>query len=347
MVNKMRFDKKNLSHRMLVLEIGAVCCALLCWVIFAVSAIWGWCGNFVWQRVFAAFTLAIIICVVLAWCFWIGVPAKQLAREDRRFADSDILDQVYLPSCYWSDSNRSVIERFQVITDHKAVIAQSIEASRYMALQQQINPHFLYNTLDALRSDMLIAGNDEIAETIEALSRYFSYVVSNMDQLANVYEELGNIRDYFHIQEYRFGERVHLCIINDLVEEDVHDLVLPRMTLQPLVENAITHGLELSEENGTVTIHLEETETSLIIHVMDDGIGMDTAMLNRLNEYLNHPSKIETESRKKRGGIALGNVNSRIKLLFGEAYGLRVQSSPGAGTDISVFLPRRTREETS
>ena len=271
---------------------------------------------------------------------------KKLDEEVLGFVNSRDRDLSYQPTVLWSQEEKAVLDRYEQVLKRKEMIGQAIEASRYLALQQQINPHFLYNALDSIRGDILIAGEEQIAETVEALSKYFSYAISNLDRLATIQEELGNVKDYFRVQQYRFEDRIHLEIENDL-EEDGRNLMLPRMTLQPLVENAILHGLEKLTHEGTVTLTLEETPDQLIVRVADDGIGMPEAELAQLNDRLKDPlpESLDSRSRKKKGGIALNNLNRRIRLLFGDGYGMKIYSMEQMGTEVCLFLPRITREE--
>lgn len=275
----------------------------------------------------------------VVYCF---VPYQKHVQEDMEFSRQTSRNLQYQPEYQWASSNAKVLMRYSKAVSWKEVTELSVKSSRYMALQRQINPHFLYNTLDAIRSDMIIEGNLQIAETVEALSKYFAYAVSNMDQMATISEELNNVRDYFAVQKYRFEDRLSLEIINDADETMIQDICIPRLTIQPVIENAITHGLETSQENGKITVHMIPAEQNLTIHVIDNGVGMDRESLNQLNERLR---RAEPQSQKKqRGGIALINVNSRIKLLCGEDYGLHVFSMQGIGTDVHICLPLEMRD---
>ena len=270
---------------------------------------------------------------------------RQLERSDRTFAYSEEVDSAYEAPAVWSVSSGQVIAKYRSMVNNKKQFDEALQATRYIALQQQINPHFLYNTLDAIRSDLMIAGQDELADTVESLSRYFSYSISNLDRLATLLEELANVKEYFRIQKYRFEDRINMVVRDDFEREKLDSLLVPRQTLQPIVENAINHGLENSNSPGTVTIGFSETEKNILIHVSDDGVGMENAALERLNTELQSGYLEETRTgQKKRGGIALRNVNARIRLLFGEDYGLRVFSVQGAGTEVTIRLPKNYKE---
>lgn len=212
--------------------------------------------------------------------------------------------------------------------------------AQYLALQNQINPHFLYNTLESIRSEAMEAGMDSVVCMTEALAHFFRYTISNMENMVTLEEELDNINTYFLIQKYRFEERIGLTIEYD---EEEHDLLnhclLPKLTLQPVVENSIIHGIERKMGYSTVRIVLRCTEKRLIIQVSDDGIGMQPEALDDLNRKLNQSLFESLHNKKKKGGIALVNVNNRIHLIFGEEYGMTVYSTPGVGTDVMIELP--------
>lgn len=289
---------------------------------------------------------AVIAGNVLLWLFYFVRPYRFQRKADLEFAGSGDLRDAYEAPYWWSESSRKVTDRFRAMTDRREVMELALQSSRVIAMRDQINPHFLYNTLDAIRSDMIISGNMRTADTVEALSRYFTYVASNDDQITTICEELENVRDYFQIQKYRFEDRLELEIENEIGEEGIRELTMPRLVLQPLVENAISHGLELTGKTGIITLILRRTEDELDLHVTDNGVGMNAEELNRLNERLRNPEKAQESSRKKKGGIAMNNVNSRIRLIYGEQYGLRAFSMEGIGTDISVSIPVRRREQT-
>ena len=207
--------------------------------------------------------------------------------------------------------------------------------AEYLALQNQINPHFLYNTLEAIRADALIAGVDQIADTTEALATFFRYTITDVERLVTLSDELENVEDYFTIQKFRFGDRMNLEL--ELNDEEILSARMPRLVLQPLVENAVAHGLEEKTGEGTVKVVVESSRNVLYIYVKDD-----TEQMEKLNEIFsaqNRTRKRFGDGRNRKGGIALPNVNSRIKLLFGEDYGLHVFSSEGMGTEIRMLLP--------
>lgn len=238
------------------------------------------------------------------------------------------------------------LTKFKEMMNTNELISVSKKQAQFLALQNQINPHFLYNTLEGIRGEALMAGLDSVAEMTEALSTFFRYTISNVEHLVTLEDELTNIENYYIIQQYRFGERLNLSIeMNPEEEAMVMKYKLPKLTLQPIVENAVYHGIEMKIGKGTVRIKIETTPKRLIIIVSDDGLGMDEDKLEELNNKLNHSSfdYVKPENEEK-GGIALINVNRRIQLIFGEQYGLNVYSRKNVGTDVEITLPLISKE---
>ena len=204
-----------------------------------------------------------------------------------------------------------------------------------LALQNQINPHFLYNTLEAIRGDALKIGATNIADITEALAVYFRYSISGVASSVSILEELDNVRNYLKIQQYRFGDRIHTQILYS--GDDVLSYTCPKLIVQPVVENAIFHGLEKQSQAGKIVIEVEELQNKIRIVVSDDGIGMTEEQLAGVIERM----KDETfDSGRQKHGFALRNINKRIKLLFGEQYGIWIFSVEGIGTSVNIDLPK-------
>lgn len=251
--------------------------------------------------------------------------------------DSKALDDI---DVYYTEEMERTFSKFFSLFESINAIKLTNTHAEYRALQNQINPHFLYNTLEAIRSDALCEGADNIANITEALATFFRYTISNVNSMVTLEAELNNSENYFAIQNYRFGDKINLKI--NLSDEDVSVLEyeIPKLTLQPIIENAIIHGLEHKVDRGTIEIDITTTEDRLMIKITDDGVGMDEAVLNNINERLHEISGEGLKLKNSpKGGIALINVNNRIKLQFGEKYGLRVYSIRNFGTSVEVTLP--------
>lgn len=213
------------------------------------------------------------------------------------------------------------------------------------SLQSQINPHFLYNTLESIRSKALLHDEEEIATMIETLARLFRYNISRRSTEASILDELENVKNYVRIQNYRFRDKFTLRLDLDDLGEVPGNYMLPTLTLQPIVENAIHHGLEPKIGPGTILIRGFQTQSKLILQIQDDGVGISPKQLDALRARLFHPDIIqdglqESGDGPRRGsGIALKNVHQRLQLFFGPAYGLEITSAVGVGTQIELCMP--------
>lgn len=208
------------------------------------------------------------------------------------------------------------------------------------ALQGQINPHFLYNTLNTIRGQALWEGMDSIAEMTQALARCLRYSINMNNQMVTLAEELDNIKYYFHIQQTRFGDKLEFEIeVEDYRNGNIYDFKIPKLTIQPIVENAVFHGLEQRVGMGKVIIKAFATDTRLAINIIDNGVGIERKRLNHLNKNLYLGTNAKLEDNEDRGSIGLYNVNQRIKLYYGEEFGLRIQSIVGVKTNVEIIVP--------
>lgn len=290
--------------------------------------------------------LTVSIVLELALCalayFWVMRPYRQYARRATLFLDGYTLSlNEDGNATELSPVSERLMGRVKEEFDAAHLLKLSKRQAQYRALQNQINPHFLYNTLESIRSEALMAGLDSVADMTEALAVFFRYTISKLENLVSIEEELQNCLTYFHIQQYRFGARLQFQIDCDPEDRDeIFRCRIPKLTLQPILENSIIHGTELKLGAGRLTVKLERTQTLLTITVSDDGAGMDEAALTKLNDKLDKSGRAFQDSREEQhGGVALVNVNNRIHLLFGEEYGLHVFSMPNVGTDVQITLP--------
>ena len=207
------------------------------------------------------------------------------------------------------------------------------------ALQSQINPHFLYNTLESIRGEAMEEGVDGIARMVKALADIFRYSITNQNKMVTLEEELKNIDNYLDIQQYRFNNRFN--VVKEIDEASKKTLI-PKLIIQPLVENAIKHGLELMSEKGTIKIKTTMTDDSVIVNIEDNGLGMDKETLEQINISL-----AEGVGRRKRGkvrvGLGLININERIKLIFNVDFGLKIFSMKDVGTNAELRIPKITK----
>lgn len=202
--------------------------------------------------------------------------------------------------------------------------------AEYAALQAQINPHFLYNTLDTICCQAKLAGNEEIFDTTYALASLLRAAMNNPNPYIPVKEELQYINDYIHIQKSRYRDRIHSSIS---VDPRALDLMIPKLTLQPIVENAFVHGLEEKSGQGMISISgiYNPEEETVIFMIRDNGIGMNHAQIE----------KALIPAPGSKSGFGLSSVHKRLQLLYGERFGLNIQSDLGKGTTVIVRLPAR------
>lgn len=205
-------------------------------------------------------------------------------------------------------------------------------------LASQINPHFLYNTLESIRMQALTAGNKDVANSIKLLGKSMRYVLENTGTgFITLKKEIDYIETYLRIQKLRFGDRVnfHIVIEPGLVPQQ--QLILPFL-LQPVIENAIVHGLEEVTENGCIEVRLEKAGELLQATISDNGIGMNEEELAKLQE------NIKKNTLNASRSIGLGNIDRRIRLCYGKEYGLTIRSNRGEGTRVILQLPIKTTE---
>lgn len=223
------------------------------------------------------------------------------------------------------------------IKEQELMIRQ--QEMEFKMLASQINPHFLYNTLETIRMRAFSAGDKEVAKAIKLLGKSMRYVLENIGtSFTTLAEELHHVDEYIEIQQLRFGERIgyERQIEEGIVPEKYH--ILP-LLLQPVVENAIVHGLDEKEADGLVKISIycktpdAAGEEFLIIDVEDNGCGMTEEALGRLR----HDIEIRDMSRSK--SIGLYNINQRMKLHYGEGYRVHVYAEPEKGTRVRLILP--------
>jgi two-component system sensor histidine kinase YesM len=289
--------------------------------------------------VFAAFPVALKLFVIN--------PYREAERMLALFSKGYSTEGVSSLRCQISPGVEGLVDRIEDMLSSDEAVNISKRQAQYLAMQNQINPHFLYNTLEGIRGEALTSGAEEIAKMTESLSQFFRYTISNLERLVTFDDELTNVRNYCHIQEYRFGDRLKLEIEFEDDEDQgaVLNAKVPKLILQPVVENAIIHGIEERTGTGLVRILVQYTGSRIIITVSDNGIGMSPLKLRELNDNLaNVYGRFEKGAKEdEAGGIALANVSNRIKLLFGEDYGLVVTSSENVGTDVEITLPYITR----
>ena len=202
------------------------------------------------------------------------------------------------------------------------------------ALQEQINPHFLYNTLDSIVRVMETGRTPEAIEMVQALAKLFRLSINNGDYFLNVEQEMDYARNYLTIQQVRYKKRFKYELYMD---ESIKDLPCPKIILQPLIENSLKHGM--SDMPGcTLIVRARQEGYNIVLSVEDDGLGIPPEKLKKLQEMLRGDSNIMV--KKSRYGIGLRNTNRRIKLLYGSDYGLTIESEVEERTCVTITFPK-------
>lgn len=209
------------------------------------------------------------------------------------------------------------------------------QEAQMKSLQMQINPHFLYNTLDTINWMARIRHVDEIGDMVAALSNMMRYSLEKKS-FVRLGEEVKSLKDYIAIQNYRYRDKM---VAEIEIDESLMSLYIPRLLIQPILENAIVHGIEEKLDKGHILVAARREDEDLYIQIMDDGVGMT-------EETMSHILR-EDYSMKKSGHTSIGvvNVNRRIQMIYGKDYGLLVQSVLGAGTKITIHIPAREEEQ--
>ena len=207
------------------------------------------------------------------------------------------------------------------------------------ALRTQISPHYLNNTLEVIRMQAIGEDAPVAAHMIEMLGQQMQYALSDAASIS-LHDELDLIRNYVSLLNFRYNDKLQL----DIQEKGFGSCEIPKLSLQPLVENAYKHGLKNRPGLGLIQITAEAAGDDLEITVLDNGIGMSKGVLTELKKQLQGTAKPRPESQTS--GIGLKNVHDRLKSLYGEGYGLSISSWPGVGTAVCLKIPRHIKEET-
>ena len=235
-------------------------------------------------------------------------------------------------------------ENVKMLMDKKVQDEKERQELEYQILQSQINPHFLYNTLNTIKWMATIQGSDGIADMSTALSRLLKNIAKSRENLITLREELSLVKDYFTIMKYRYGGTIDMELV--ITDDSVYDARVNRFSLQPIVENAIFHGIEPKGGTGIIRITAERMEQEdgqilLVIKIWDNGIGMDQ---EQIRNVLNGDAELSNDFFRHLG---VSNVNRRIKHSFGSLYGISILSEPGEYTETCFTLPYRTEKNNT
>lgn len=233
------------------------------------------------------------------------------------------------------ESLNSMIEKIDNLLTAVKIDEKNLREAELELLQSQINPHFLYNTLDTIIWLAESGQQGQVVDMVGSLSNFFRTSLNHGKDMVTLKEEEIHIRSYLQIQHVRYQDILEYEI--DL-PETVKEALIPKITLQPLVENALYHGIKNKRGKGLIRVSAEPEDDSVIIAVHDNGIGMSEERLQEIIARLSQ--KASSTSEGKRESYGLYNVNERIRLRFGDCYGLSISSTFGVGTCVQVRIPR-------
>ncbi len=232
-----------------------------------------------------------------------------------------------------NDGFENMVERLNQLIEQNRQEQMSLRSAELALLQAQINPHFLYNTLDAIVWLIEMEKNGQAVEMVTSLSAFFRFSLSRGRDIITLREEEQHVRSYLEIQQVRYQDILEYQID---IDPALWGYEIPKLTLQPLVENALYHGIKLKRGQGRIQVRGREAGEDILLTVEDDGAGMTEERLAQLKEGL---------EKRQTVGFGVVTVHERLQLLFGPGYGLRVESRPGEGTRVEVRLPKRVWAE--
>lgn len=290
-------------------------------------------------------SLVVILSIVLAGTVFLGSvfsdlfskPVKSLVKAMGDF-EGDSSEFVYQPVrgtkeiSALSDSFEHMAVRIQKLMEKVRQEEITLRKTELKALQAQINPHFLYNTLDAIAWMCEAGRNEDAVEMVNALARLFRISISRGHELIPIEKELQHAQSYLHIQNFRYKNQFQYTFD---VDETCLQYYCNKITLQPIIENAIYHGMDRMVDEGMIQIGIHQMDDKIIFTVEDNGVGMTEEQC----------MEVLQKEPGDRAGIGIKNVNDRIKIYFGEEYGLAIESELDEGTRVTITMPKITEKE--
>ncbi len=281
--------------------------------------------------VFVVLAASFLVILILAERFTKNIKALRSAMEQFGEGDFNIIcpvssnDEIGQLSQHFNMMVYNINDLIDKVYN-ETMLRQEAELK---SLRMQINPHFLYNTLDIMSWISRNRGVPEVGDIAVSLSNIFRYTIRG-SAFARLKDELWHIKNYMVIQHYRYGDRIRFEM---RVPDEANDIFVLKLLIQPLVENAVIHGIENMENNGVVVLEAERRGSNLHIAVYDNGVGMSQEKIRRI---LKDDGGLPLEVKES---IGLKNVNRRLKLRYGESHGLSIESVLGKGTRVNMVIP--------
>lgn len=308
------------------------------WKLVAISPMSDITADYNEFRVFAIFIMLFAIFTLISINMFVSSrianPIRALEKSVKELEDGvgklNIPEKGSYEIQHLGKAIKSMVKQMNHLMDNIMKEQESKRKSELNALQAQINPHFLYNTLDSIIWMIENENYDGSIIMVTALARFFRISLSKGKNVITVKDELEHARNYLTIQNIRYKNKF---TYNIEAEEDTLNLTSIKLIIQPLIENAIYHGMEYMSGEGDILVKSYKKEEDLYIDIIDNGLGMPQEVADRLLiDNINN-------NQKKGSGIGLRNVHERIKLYFGDKYGLEVYSEPDEGTTIRIHMP--------
>ena len=252
------------------------------------------------------------------------LPVKKLGQVMRRVEEGDTTIRAEQKGAQefqvLAGTFNQMLERIETLMKEEKEQEALTRIYELKALTSQINPHFLYNTLDTIIWMAEFQDHQKVVDITKALSNYFRLSLNAGEEIVTLRQEIEHVRQYLFIQKERYGDKLEYTIFEP---DDIPDIKLPKIVLQPLVENAIYHGIKESERPGKITITVSKRDTFIDICIADNGVGI----------------KENTTSTKELGGVGIKNIKERLTLFFGEAFSMEIESETNAYTKVYLHLP--------
>ena len=283
---------------------------------------------FTWSAMLVSALLFSLICV-----HHLTNPLKKLSCAMDRFDPNAPLPPLPATSAL---EIRQLSNSFSHMHDHIQQLIQQLQQeekqkqqAELRALQAQINPHFLYNTLDTIAWKAMDHNATEVSDMITALSRFFQLSLSDGNDFVSLNDELEHAYHYLFIQQIRYSDRLDYTLEMD---PELGECRVPKLILQPLIENALYHGIKPLRRRGEITVRIESSEQFLLLTVSDNGVGLSPERCAHLNHSL--------QTKDSSCGYGLYNIAERLRLTYGSSACLQLKSAPDHGTIVSIQIPR-------
>ena len=270
----------------------------------------------------------------------IADPIKKLCNYTKR-SENDLLENNLKSNILEIDElsynfNDKII-RIKELIENIKIEQKNKKNTELWLLQAQINPHFLYNTLDTVVWMAEAGDSKKVVDMITALSSFLRIGLNKGKKFIQIREEIRHIESYLKIQKFRYDDILEYSIE---IEDSLYDMRILKLLLQPLVENALYHGIKYKREGGSIRIRGYEKDNNIILEVIDNGVGMDENKLNKIKTLIENTSLENSDIIRTAGdGFGLYNVAERIRLYYGNEYGLDIDSKENIGTKVTIFLP--------